>query len=97
MKYYINHSYKEEIILPYIGLDNNVSFFCDREEKEIVCSDGVVCKITEFEHKNIFDFEEDILRIYGMDIASFLKRWHSVSKGLNSMYFMKMKLKKIDI
>lgn len=95
MAYNINHRFKEEVIIPFVGLNDNVQFLCDKGEKQIICTDGTLCKLKQCEEKKIFDLESDVQRIYGIDTWSFLKRWHSVAPKMDSLSFFKMKLEKL--
>lgn len=93
--YKINHRFKEEVIIPYMGLSNNIQFFCDKGEKQILCSDGTLCDLKFFEEKKLFEFEDDIRRLYNLDAYTFLKKWYGVSKYIDSLWFLRMRLKKL--
>ena len=49
MTYYVNHRYREKIIVPLIAIERNVSFLCDNDDDDkcIQTSDNVLCGITD--------------------------------------------------
>jgi hypothetical protein len=91
----INHRYKDEVIVPLIGVTDNVSWIMSKGQKIITCADGTQAKVNEWETKHICILEDDIKRIYGIDTWSFIKRWYASEKRMDSMTFIKMKLEKI--
>lgn len=91
----INHRYKDEVIVPLIGVTDNVSWIMSKGQKIITCADGIQANVVEWESKHICTLEDDIKRIYGIDTWSFLKRWYASEKRMDSMTFIKMKLEKI--
>ena len=96
MIYAINHSFKESVIVPLVAIANNIIFLCNNydEDKKVCCADGTLCDVENYEVKSIFDLEDDVMKIYGMDTWSFLKRWHLVDPNMDSLSFVKLKLKK---
>lgn len=96
MTYSLKHRYRQEVIVPYIAIANNALFFADEGEKEVITADNVRCEVESVEYKHVFDLEETIQKDYGIDVLSFLKRWYSMDKRMQSMEMIVLKLKKID-
>lgn len=97
IKYHIAHRFKDEIIIPFVALINNIDFCTIKDEEKIcITADGVRCKAIDWKEQHICELEEDVRRIYGIQNTwEFLKRWYGLDKHMNSMYFLKIKLKKI--
>jgi hypothetical protein len=91
----ITHSFKEELIVPYIGIEKNIEFFLGKGKKQVVTADGVLANVKNIEEKHICDLEGDITRIYGISPWEFVKRWHNANIGADSMIFAKLKLEKV--
>jgi hypothetical protein len=94
--HYVAHKFKEDIIIPYIALSNNLDYLLCDGKKTIHTKDGVMCECVSYEHKHIFEMEEDIKTLYGIETYDFLKRWYNFDNAMQSLYFIKMKLKKIE-
>lgn len=92
----ITHSFKEELILPYVGIEKNIEFFLGKGKKQVVTADGILANVISIEEKHICDLEDDITRIYGISPWEFIKRWHGAHMGADSMIFAKLKLHKVD-
>lgn len=92
----ITHSFKEELIVPYVGIEKNIEFFLGKGKKQVVTADGILANVISIEEKHICDHEDDITRIYGISPWEFIKRWHKANVGADSMIFAKLKLKKVD-
>lgn len=93
--HHINHRYKDEVIIPFVGVSSNVDFVMSNGDKRIICADGVEAKVVEWKDCHICTLEEDIKRIYGIDAWAFVKRWWQTEKRMDSMTFIKMKLEKL--
>lgn len=93
--HHINHRFKDEVIVPFVGLSDNCAFIMSKGEKHIICADGVQAKVVEWKDCHICTLEDDIKRIYGIDVWSFVKRWYQTEKQMDSMTFIKMKLEKL--
>lgn len=91
----INHRFKEEVCVPFVGLTDNISFFMSKGDKIVNCADGIQAKVVEWKDIHICELEDDVKRIYGIDIWSFVKRWWQTEKRMDSMTFIKMKLEKL--
>ena len=96
MTYYVNHKYREKIIVPLIAIERNVSFLCDDndEDKNIQTSDNVICGIKEIKVSNIIDLENEISTIYKMGAYEYLKIWRGAYNNLDSLSFVVLKLKR---
>lgn len=93
-EHFVNHKYKDEIIIPFIGVTNNTTFILSKGDHYITTADGIRCKVAWWEEKNILDLEEDIERLYHMQPWDFLKRWKKTYKFMENMCFLHLKLKK---
>ena len=95
MTYYVNHKYREKIIVPLIAIERNVSFLCDdNDDKCIQTSDNVLCGITDIKVSNILDLENEISTIYKMGAYEYLKIWRGAYNNLDSLSFVVLKLKR---
>jgi hypothetical protein len=92
----ITHSFKEELIVPYIGIEKNIEFFLGKGKKQVVTADGILANVVSIEEKHICDYEDDITRIYEISPWEFIKKWHNANIGADSMIFAKLKLEKVD-
>lgn len=92
--HYINHKFREEVIIPFIQVSSNISFCIGRGEKTIITSDKVECRCVDWKEIHLCELEDDIQRLYGIDPWSFLKRWYGANKSMQSMFFLKIKLQK---
>ena len=96
MTYYVNHRYREIIIVPLIAIERNVSFLCDNDDDDkcIQTSDNVLCGITDMKVSNILDLENEISAIYNMGTYEYLKIWRGAYNNLDSLSFVMLKLKR---
>lgn len=90
----IDHRFKEEMIVPYCAIDNNVAFLLCKGERYLDTKDGFRCKVLSAEERHICDLEQDIYRLYGKDAWSFIKIWHKYSKNSSSLIFIHLKLQR---
>lgn len=90
----IDHRFKEEMIVPYCAIDNNVAFLLCKGERYLDTKDGLRCKVLSAEERHICDLEQDIYRLYGKDAWSFIKIWHKYSKNSSSLIFIHLKVQK---
>lgn len=91
----INHRFKEVVVVPLVGLTQNVDFVMSKGEKIVRCADGIDAKVIEWKDVHICELEKDIQDLYHMDAWSFLKRWWATEKRMDSMTFIKIKLEKL--
>ena len=90
----IDHRFKEEMIVPYCAIDNNVAFLLCKGERFLDTKDGLRCKVLSAEERHICDLEQDIYRLYGKDAWSFIKIWHKYNKNSSSLIFIHLKVQK---
>ena len=89
---YVNHRYKSEMIVPYIGLSNNIQFLFTHGERYVTTSDGKRCKVLECKELHICELEDKINDLYKIDCWSFIKRWYQTKKEMDSLHFIYLKL-----
>lgn len=92
--HHINHKFREEIIVPYVAIENNITYMTTKGEKHITFADGITAKVVESYEKHICELESKIQSLYGIDAWSFVKRWFASDKGMDSMHFVVIKVKK---
>ena len=90
----IDHKFREEMIVPYCAIDNNIAFLLCKGERYLDTKDGVRCKVLSVEERHICDLEQDIYRLYGKDAWSFIKIWHKYNKNSSSLIFIHLKLQR---
>lgn len=88
------HRYRDEIVVPYIALRNNIDFMLNKGERYLITSDNIKAKVVECKEVHICDLEDDIKRLYNILAWDFIKRWHGSDNRMDSMHFLKIKLKK---
>lgn len=91
----INHRFKNVVIVPFVGLTQNIDWVMSKGDKIVRCADGIEAKVLEWKDVHICELEKDIQDIYHIDAWSFLKRWWATEKRMDSMTFIKMKLEKL--
>lgn len=92
---HINHRYKDEVCIPYVALTNNISFLTSKGAKRVITADGITCDVIECKEIHICELENKINELYGIDCWSFIKRWWSTKKSMDSMHFIYLKLERI--
>jgi hypothetical protein len=92
--HYVNHKFREEIIVPLCSLTNNIRFLLGEQSQTVITVDGVTCDVVTATERHICDLEADIRRLYNMDVWSFVKRWYTVNSSMDSMHFLHIKLQK---
>ncbi len=90
----INHKFREELLVPYIAITNNIEFMLGKGEKQVITSDGILCKVEFLKEDHICNLEGMVKAIYNLDCWSFIKKWFAFQQ-CDSMYFVYMKLKRI--
>lgn len=92
----IDHKYRDEMIVPYCAIDNNVAFLLCKGERYLNTSDLCRAKVLSAEERNICDLEQDIQRLYNKDAWSFIKIWHKYNPNTSSLFFIHLKLQKVE-
>ena len=93
--HYVNHKFRNTIIIPFAALHRNIDFVMNKGEKYILTADGIRSKVVSWEEKHILDLEDKVRELYGIDLLRYLKSWHKATKGcMDSMHFLILKLKK---
>lgn len=92
----ILHKFRDsEIVIPWAALTNNIAMVMSKGDHYVTTADGIHCKVVSWEEKHICELEDKIRELYGIDILTYLKRWHKATNGnLDSMHFLILKLKK---
>ena len=90
----INHKYKEQVVLPYVAITNNIRFLLTNGERYVVTTDNVKCQVESLKEVHICELEKVIHEIYKIDCWTFIKKWYASQGSMGSMYFVYMKLKK---
>ena len=92
----VDHKYKDEMIVPYCAIDNNIAFLLCKGARYLDTKDGVKAKVLSAEERNICDIEADVQRLYGKDAWSFIKIWHKYNPNTSSLFFVHLKLQKVE-
>ena len=93
--HYVNHKFRNTIIIPFAALHRNIDFVMNKGEKYILTADGIRSKVVSWEEKHILDLEDKVRELYGIDLLRYLKSWYKATKGcMDSMHFLILKLKK---
>lgn len=95
MKYRIRHTYKPKIIIPVNGISDNLDFLLDKEERIVVTSDNVECKVLNVEEKHLCELESEIQSIYNCDAWSWVKRWYKIDNWVSDLRVIIMDLEKL--
>lgn len=90
------HKFRDsEIVIPWAALTNNIAMVMSKGDHYVTTADGIRCKVVSWEEKHILDLEDKVRELYGIDILTYLKRWHKATNGnMDSMHFLIIKLKK---
>ena len=83
---HVNHKYRDEIIVPFLGLTPNFDFsiLSDNDKKGILIRtrDGQRARIKRCVTRQIFDLEMDIRRIYEVSAWEYLCKWNEACDGM---------------
>lgn len=93
-EHFVNHSFKQKIIVPFVGVTNNCSFVLSKGDHYITTADKIRCKVVNWNEKHICELEEEIQKLYGIDAWSFVKRWYKSAPQMDSMHFLVLNLTK---
>lgn len=92
----IRHKFREEMIVPYIAVQNNIDFILNKGERYLLTADGIKAKVIECTEVHVCELKDDIKRLYDMDAWDYICRWYNAEKCMNSLYFLHIKLRKED-
>lgn len=73
----VKHKWREEIIVPYLAVQNNVPFICDKGEKHIITADGIKALVLKKKEYHMCEMEGIVKRLYGMEVWPFVLRWYN--------------------
>ena len=93
-EHFVNHKFKERMILPFVAITSNVNFVMSKGDHYITTADKIRCKVVNWNEKHICELEEEIQKLYGIDAWSFVKRWYKSAPQMDSMHFLVLDLKK---
>lgn len=93
----IKHKWREEMVVPYLGISNNISFLTERGEKQICTADNISASVEAFNEVHVCAMEELIQRLYGMSAWDFMCRWYNSGARFDSANFVYIKSKRIDV
>lgn len=92
-KYHLNHRYRDFLIVPYIGITNNIDFLQD-DERIVITNDKVEAEVVSCKIKNFFSVLDLIEKHYKMQPFDWLQTWYNVNKTLQSLDVLLITLKK---
>ena len=90
----VHHKFKEEMIIPYVAISNGLNFMLTKGERCVITADGIRAKVIDVQEKHICELEEDIQRLYGIDVWRFVCSWYKGHTNMDSMHFLVIKLEK---
>lgn len=97
LEYRINHTFREEIIVPFASVSNNISFCLSQGNKQVIMGDGTRGEVVSYDELHICNLEGDVKRLYGISAWDFIKKWYALYPNMDSMRFLKIKLKKNEV
>lgn len=92
--HHVTHKYRDEICIPIIAIENNITFFTNKGERYIIFVDGTKAKVVDVQEKHICELEETIKRLYNCDCWTFVKKWYATYKNMESMVFVCINVRK---
>lgn len=92
--HHVSHNFRDEIIVPIIAIENNITFMINKGDRYIIFHDGVKAKVSEVQEKHIFELEEEIKRLYNCEVWTFVNKWYATYKIMDSMTFVCIKVRK---
>ena len=92
-KYYLNHRYRDFLIVPYIGISNNIEFLQDNDRIDIT-NDKVEAEVVSCTINHFFSVLDLIEEHYKMPPFDWLKTWYNLNKNLQSLDVLLITLKK---
>lgn len=99
MKYRIRHTYKPKIFLPVNGFCDsvftNLDFLLDKEQRYVVTSDNIECKVLNVEEVHLCEVENEIQAIYNCDAWAWVKRWYKIDDRVSDLRVLMLELNKV--
>lgn len=94
-KYLVHHSFKSQIFVPLVAINNNVEFLYGRGDKICRMNDGIIAKATKIEIVHIASerAEEIIKSLYGMNVLAFMRKWYN-AVAFSTVEFIYVELEK---
>lgn len=92
----VKHRWRDEIIIPYCAIEDNVNMLCHDGEKHIVTVDGKKALVEKWEEIHICEMDSLVQRIYGIDSWTFCMKWYSSGSKFQSAEFVYIKSKLIE-
>lgn len=90
----VRHKYRDEIIVPYIAVQNNIDFMLNRGDRYLITADNVKAKVLESKELHLLELKDDIKRLYGISAWDYICKWHSVDEHMDSLHLLHIKLRK---
>lgn len=90
----ISHAYKDEIIVPYSAVTNNISI---EKGDGVTTSDGVKATIESVLHLHMLSkqAEQVSVRLYQISPWGLMKQWYLRKVPIDSIVFLHIYLKKV--
>lgn len=93
--YKVAHKYKPKMIIPFVGISDNIGFLLSKDVCEVLTADNVKCKVVDIYEKHICLLEDEIRKVYGIEPWAFLQKWYNAYDYMQSMNFVVLTLEKI--
>lgn len=90
----VRHKYRDEIIVPYIAVQNNIDFMLNKGERYLLTADGIKAKVMGSKEVHVCELEADIKRLYNLSAWDYLCKWYNSEKSMDSMHLLHIKLRK---
>ena len=89
----ISHKFQQEIIVPYAAVTNNIEIAVGNKCK---FQDGTIGTITDINHLNMMarTTEKHVMELYNISSWGLLNQWYLRGVSFDSIYFLKLKIKK---
>lgn len=94
--YYVSHSWRDTMIVPYVGFHSNIDVWNDKDERFVTSADGVVSKLISIEEQHICKLEKEIYELYKVSPWDYIKRWYGSFPNMDSLTLFVVKLQKME-
>ena len=93
----LQHKFQEEIFIPYGAVNDQEGFFTT-DRPVITTQDDIIARVVERRGFNILSDEakQTIWRLYELTWDRYLRLWYGRIPDMHSMYFLYLKLEKIE-